>query len=511
MRVFVTYVVLYSISFTLLFICITNSTDIIFHISQHLLKYIFSKPVTSSLEVGDAISEDTTSDEDVPAAPLSVPAYVQGTILYFQVVSLLKVKMQDGRGEVSSTEVIREYVSNFFNFRFVVYQGVCPSDDLILPEKEMIIFGIKMISLIHLLLIGIAVQMLRRIFCNTNSPEENLEVINAGAEAAPLATVDTDSTADDLTNSDDSNDKQNDGNYRLSFVHRLEITFVKLLKLYYTPITKSSLEMIHCVQIMGTYHLFVYGDHICYSYWQLCIVGVVLPGILLFPISFELAIRLLRKKLISSFVFTMAVACPYYSLVLYSVKVKFVGRLASWCVRFLGVTGKQTKEDEGFTQKLLTSEEDLFVRDDQSLSWQVVQFYRTFTINIITIFVTNPLYRSIVFAPVLLIFLVHDGYRQPYKNIYLNQLQSLSSRCLLLVLTCNVVASASYMVDVTFIPGLDVVVGVLSVVEMMLYAVVPLSVPVSLFVEYVSRVRKYRKKVRRHGVVNDPKLWSIWY
>ena len=161
--------------------------------------------------------------------------------------------------------------------------------------------------------------------------------------------------------------------------------------------------------------------------------------------------------------------------------------------------------------RVLDSEEDLFVRDDKSLSWQVVQFYRTFSINMMTIFTTNPLYRSLMFAPVLLVFLVHDGYRQPYKNTHLNQLQSLSSKCLLLVLTCNVVASMSYMVEVTSIPGVDLVVSVLSVVEVMLYAVVPLSVPFSLFVGYVSRVRTSRKKVRRHGVVNRPEVWNIWY
>ena len=75
----------------------------------------------------------------------------------------------------------------------------------------------------------------------------------------------------------------------------MEITLVKFLKMYYTPVTKSALNMIYCVEVLGIYRLFVYGDLVCYTPWQVVIIAVILPGILLFPVSFELAVRLLKR------------------------------------------------------------------------------------------------------------------------------------------------------------------------------------------------------------------------
>ena len=136
----------------------------------------------------------------------------------------------------------------------------------------------------------------------------------------------------------------------------------------------------------------------------------------------------------------------------------------------------------------------------------MVQFYRTLAINLVSIVVTNPMYRCLTFAPLLLIFIVHDHHRQPYKNTLLNRLQSLSSKCWLLVLVCNVVASVSYMVDVTSIPGVMLVVGVLSVVEVVLYVVVPLYLPLSFMLRYLLQLRAARKKGRRYGVVHRPNV-----
>ena len=75
----------------------------------------------------------------------------------------------------------------------------------------------------------------------------------------------------------------------------------------------------------------------------------------------------------------------------------------------------QASEQE-FAKRVLESEEELFADDKKSLvGWKIIQFYRTFVINLLTIFITNPIYRSLWFTVVILLFILHDTNRKPYK------------------------------------------------------------------------------------------------
>ena len=144
--------------------------------------------------------------------------------------------------------------------------------------------------------------------------------------------------------------------------------------------------MIYCVKIVDSYHLFVYGDHECYTAWQLGIIIVILPGLLLFPLCFDLAVRLPKKRVIGSSVFTVAIACPYFAIFLYFWR----GR-----IRQDEQQSVQAPDDEEFVVRVLEAEEELFREEDGSLGWQIVQLYRTFLLNVITIGLTNPVYRSL--------------------------------------------------------------------------------------------------------------------
>ena len=154
----------------------------------------------------------------------------------------------------------------------------------------------------------------------------------------------------------------------------------------------------------------------------------------------------------------------------------------------------RSQGEQEFASRVLQGEEDLFVQDDGSLGWQVVQLYRTIIINFITIFITIPFYRLLTLAPVLCAFYVHDKYREPYKNILLNQLQSVSSGCLLLVLLCNVLASISFMADISNVKLVNEVINICGVVEMILYAVVPLYLPAYKAWRYYENRRQQRNE-----------------
>ncbi len=272
---------------------------------------------------------------------------------------------------------------------------------------------------------------------------------------------------------------------RLNFGHRLKITFIKLLKFYYTPITMTALNMTHCVKIHNNHHLFVYGDYECFTAWQIAIMVVILPGILLFPVGFELSLRLLKGRYVSSTTFVASTACPYLGIVLYLLKIKFP------CTKT--IPSIPSPDEEVFVQTILEVEEELFTQDEGAFGWQIVQFYRTLAMNIIVTLITNPVYLTLAFLPVLLVFVLHDREKRPFKDTYLNILQPLSSGCLLLLLGCNVVSSVSFIVDISMVPWMSHVVGILAIVEMLIHACVPLSLPLWMVYKFIQNKRSTKK------------------
>ena len=59
-----------------------------------------------------------------------------------------------------------------FSMRFFVYQHVCPSDDLTLPQKEMLMFAMKMASFVVLFLLVLFNKLIKTVsFCIQKTPE----------------------------------------------------------------------------------------------------------------------------------------------------------------------------------------------------------------------------------------------------------------------------------------------------------------------------------------------------
>ena len=71
--------------------------------------------------------------------------------------------------------------------------------------------------------------------------------------------------------------------------------------------------------------------------------------------------------------------------------------------------------------------------------------------------------------------MLHDRDRMPYKHSYMNLLQCLSSSCLVIISACNIPASMSVMTNSMSVPFMKTVVVALTYTEMVMYAIVPLS------------------------------------
>ena len=222
--------------------------------------------------------------------------------------------------------------------------------------------------------------------------------------------------------------------------------------------------MIHCVRIDQHLHLYLYADYVCYSYWQYIIMFGILPIVLVFPVAFGISLDLMKEGFISSSTFLCASVFPYYAFWLLVKK------------RTVGLDRQDLSEDEkSCVSTILDMEEELFNTKKAFFRWPVLQLYRNFTVVILNTFILNPIYRTIFFIPVFGVYLFHDSQRKPYKHPYLNVLQCLSSGCLLVITACNIPASMIVMTNAMSVPLMGSVVTALQFVEMVTYAVVPIS------------------------------------
>ena len=191
----------------------------------------------------------------------------------------------------------------------------------------------------------------------------------------------------------------------------------------------------------------------------------ILPLVVLYPLSFGVSLDLLKDGFICPTTFLISSTIPYCTLLL-TVKKKFVGLQRR----------NLSEEEQICVDEILRLEGELFKEENSSVfRWPVVQLYRILLITVLNIFVINPIYRSVSFLPLFLIFSLHDRSSMPYKHSYLNYLQILSSACLLVITACNVTASFSTAFDLLVVPGMKDIMIVLKYTEFASLVAVPSS------------------------------------
>ena len=229
-------------------------------------------------------------------------------------------------------------------------------------------------------------------------------------------------------------------------------------------------QLIFCISINGVKHLYLYGDLVCFTWWQNLIMIVAIPGLILFPLTFGMSLHLIQPRQIASTKFLIAAGVPYYAIYLYLKK------------RFVGLpTPVYSVEDEIFVNEILRSYEEVFRKHNHLISWPVVQLYRNFVVAAVKTFIIDPMYRSLTFLPIFCLFFVHDRSAKPFLNKSVNVLQTSSTVCLTMIVICNMIFSFSlYMPKIDTIPHMDTVLTVLSYVESIVYFIFPLMLPISI-------------------------------
>ena len=190
-----------------------------------------------------------------------------------------------------------------------------------------------------------------------------------------------------------------------------------------------------------------------------------------------------EKRSISPTTFLLSSVMPFFTVGLL-VKSKTVG-LRSYT---------PSKEDELCIKEILQLEEEVFKEDDRSIRWPVIQLYRNLLVAVLNIFVLNTIYRSMVLFPVFLIFALHDCIRMPFKHIYLNYLQILTSASLLVINTCNNLASMSIVFDLMIVSGMPGVLRGLQYTEIVVVVMVPSSLIAFKLWEILKERRSKKQK-----------------
>ena len=150
-------------------------------------------------------------------------------------------------------------------------------------------------------------------------------------------------------------------------------------------------------------------------------------------------------------------------------------------------------EDERCIKEILLIEEELFKEDDAAMRWPVIQLYRNLLVAVLTTFILNSIYRSVILIPLFLIFTVHDALRKPFHNIYLNYLQIMTSACLLTINACNILPSFSIIFDLSVLSAMGDIQRAQKYLELVILAIVPLTFPTWLLWERIQE-RKVKKQ-----------------
>ena len=223
--IFLAYILVYTTVHTVVFVFITNVKDIIPAIKAAIISKRNEKKKVNNDQPDDDEALNQEEQDDKVDDGFSMAAYVQITVLHLQVASSLKVKFQDRQNKSTKDDGISDSISKLLDFRFVIYQKVCPWDTLNLPEKEMILFGMKMTTFLHLFFFAIIFLILRMLYYKICRYQ-----IDEVKEDAPSASMEI-----ELVDLSGYCNTGNSSEAHLTFIHRLEITAIKFLKMYYTP------------------------------------------------------------------------------------------------------------------------------------------------------------------------------------------------------------------------------------------------------------------------------------
>ena len=281
LNMFVSVLVGVSLIYSTLFTFLPCIKDI----AMNLYAYCKRKP---EYEVINGVSIGTRRKDET----FSFIAYINIVFFFFQIASLVHVEIPILPGQDTGIiDKIRTFVFNACNFRYVIDRKLCPMDNLTLPVKEFITLGIKLSTIFNVFLFFIVwccwrllmyiIRCIQQKYTN-EEVEETVQLCDKEGNVQVVIALGDQNTSCP------------------PFPCILKMGFIKLVKLNITSISTMALHMVHCVRIGDHMHMYLYGDLQCYNRWQWLVIGLVIPTVVLYPVAFDVALKFLKKRLLSS-------------------------------------------------------------------------------------------------------------------------------------------------------------------------------------------------------------------
>jgi len=256
-----------------------------------------------------------------------------------------------------------------------------------------------------------------------------------------------------------------------SFIDRLVVGFVKILMFGYKNISLFTIVSLHCVEMNNTSVLFISGEVQCYQKWQWAVTAFFVVWVIPFPVALVMSYKLFTRGSIDALWFVICLIFP--PLIIF-----FVIRDRRQEKHFFGnLQGLQALLYDMFEEPYrVTSQEESCTTT--MYWWTAWRLYERLIIAMIVTFITQPLLRMGVVAPVIVCLLLLHYHARPYKEnmTLLSWLDISSFACLTFYVVDNMFRSFSYTFDIPIENPIDIVTRLLEVCEIILTPFTILSI-----------------------------------
>ena len=219
-----------------------------------------------------------------------------------------------------------------------------------------------------------------------------------------------------LFNNRDTEEYEQDNNFNLNenFIlnlkEKLILCLVKIFIYGYKNISLFTIISLNCVEMNGTFWMYLSGNVKCYQPWQWAVVCLLIFWVIPFPAALVYSYKMFDKGTIDKPIFMLCLFFPFLVLV-------FVNKDRKTRKRFL-------KERTGFHAILYDLFEGPFrsisTSDDEIVKtmywWTAWRLYERLLIAVLVTFLIEPLFRMCVIASLMVLLQMLHYHLKPYKE-----------------------------------------------------------------------------------------------
>ena len=190
---------------------------------------------------------------------------------------------------------------------------------------------------------------------------------------------------------------------------RFGVCFIRLLMLSYKNMASASLLLLNCVEVEENQVLFIKGDMECYQWWQIVIAVFFLTWILYFPLSLKISFNMFMKDKISFAKFILCLIVPFAVVTNY--------RLNRSVVSFDLQKSRNTYKVKQILSEIFQEPYRLKTDDPsgETVFYETWRLYQRVMLAIVATFLTDPLKRITIMAPIVFLIAISYHAIKPYK------------------------------------------------------------------------------------------------